>query len=340
MEHDLLYVSVGITLCFAFVNGFHDGGNVIATIVGSRAMHPYRALLLATAAEFIGPLVIGTSVAGSIFGIFKPAEMSKVSAGVISLMVISASLGAILWKLPSWFLGLPSSSSHAILSGLAGAALVAMGREGIDLDKMLKGVALPLVLSPIVGVVLGYLCFGIVRSMAAHADRSIGHFFVAVQKPLMAVLAASQGSNDAQKSMGLIALVLLAHGGSGQTPEHLPFGVMAACAAALAAGVAAGGLRIVKAVGYDLYRMQPVHSFVSLLTSTSVVAGASFLGGPVSTTQVVGASVVGVGASRRLSGVRWASARNIGYAWFVTVPVCAALSAALFLVLKRCFVPG
>jgi PiT family inorganic phosphate transporter len=331
----LLYAAVGLTLSFAFVNGFHDGGNVVATIIGSRSMNPYRALLLATLAEFIGPIVIGTAVAHSIFCIVKPEAMTKLPQASMSLIVISASFGAIFWKLPTWFLGLPSSSSHAIISGLAGAAFVAVGREGIDLAEVLSRVALPLVVSPFVGIILGYMCFGVVRALASRADRNIRHFFVSIQKPIMLVLAASHGSNDAQKAMGMIAVVLLAHSGQHNTIAQLPYWVILSSAAVLATGVAAGGLRIVKSVGYDLYRMEPVHSFASLLASTAVVLGASLFGGPVSTTQVVGASVMGVGASKRLSGVRWSSARNIGYAWLMTVPVCAILSALVFWLLAE-----
>lgn len=334
MDHLLLYAAVGLTLSFAFVNGFHDGGNVVATIIGSRSMHPHRALFLATLAEFIGPIVIGTAVASSIFGIIRPEAMTQLPQSSVNLIVISASFGAIFWKLPTWYLGLPSSSSHAIISGLAGAGIVAVGREGIDLAEVLTRVALPLVISPFVGIVLGYLCFSVVRALANQSDRHISHFFVSVQKPIMLVLAASHGSNDAQKSMGMIAVVLLAHNGQQGTIEHLPYWVVLSSALALAGGLAAGGLRIVKSVGYDLYRMEPVHSFTSLLSSTAVVLGASLLGGPVSTTQVVGASVMGVGASRRLSGVRWASARNIGYAWLMTVPVCAVLAGLVFWLLK------
>ncbi|MDQ7782774.1 MAG: anion permease [Desulfomonilaceae bacterium] len=334
MDEALLHVSVAVALCFAFVNGFHDGGNVVATIIGSRSMHPYRALLFATLAEFIGSVVIGTAVAKTIVDILNPEVVTRLPHRGMSLIVISASAAAILWKVPTWFLGLPSSSSHAIISGLTGAALVAVGRGGVDVSVILRSVVVPLIVSPFLGLLVGYLSFSVIRAMAGQAHRSIGRFFVAVQKPIMMTLAASQGSNDAQKAMGMIALVVLAHNGHGYTIEQLPSWVVVSAAASLAAGVAAGGLRIVKSVGYDLFRMEPVHSCASLLSSTSVVLGASILGGPVSTTQIVGASVVGVGASRRLSSVRWGSARNIGYAWFMTVPVCAALSGLIFWALK------
>ncbi len=335
MDAGLLHVTIGITLCFAFINGFHDGGNVVATIIGSRSMNPYRALLLATLAEFIGSVVIGTAVAKTIVGILKPETAAGLPQTTICLIVISASAGAIFWKVPTWFLGLPSSSSHAIISGLTGAALVAAGREGVDVSVVLHSVAVPLVVSPFVGLLVGYLSFSFIRALASQAHRSIGRFFVRIQKPIMMVLAASQGSNDAQKSMGMIALLLLAQNGEHHTIEQLPHWAMVSAAASLAVGVAAGGLRIVKSVGYDLFRMEPVHSCASLLSSTSVVLGASILGGPVSTTQIVGASIMGVGASRRLSGVRWGAARNIGYAWFMTVPICAILSALVFWVLKE-----
>ncbi len=334
MDDNLFRVAVGTALIFAFVNGVHDGGNVVATIISSRSMRRIRALLLATLAEFLGPIIVGTAVAHTIFAMLNPEALSRLPEAPGGLIVISASLGAIFWKLPTWFLGLPSSSSHAIISGLAGAALVAAGREGVDFSQVLSHVVIPLVASPFIGLILGYLCFAVIRALFAQSHRSIGGLFVPIRKPIMLALAASHGSNDAQKTMGMIALVLMAHGAQETAIDRLPQWVVVAAAADLAAGVTVGGLRIVKSVGYDIYRMEPVYSLASLLTSASVVLGASILGGPVSTTQVVGSSVMGVGASRRLAGVRWNSARNMGYAWFMTVPVCAVLSGAIFWVLN------
>jgi PiT family inorganic phosphate transporter len=336
MEEALPSIAVGITLCFAFVNGFHDGGNVIATIIASRSMPPRRALFLGTVAELVGPLLMGTAVAGTIAGsIFRPEAFLRLAPNSVYVVIISGVFAAVGWKLPTWAFGLPSSSSHALISGLVGAGSLAVGFEGVAVRPVVMHLILPLLISPLLGLILGYVVFSLIRGLFGRAHRSVGRFFESVQKPVMVVLAASQGSNDAQKSMGVIALVLAVKAGTGIEQLTVSKTVMAACAVAMAVGLAMGGLRIVKSVGYDMFRMEPVHSFASQLTATSLVLGACLLGGPVSTTQVVGGSVMGVGTARSLSAVRWPAARNIAYAWFLTVPVCAGFGAGGFWLLSR-----
>lgn len=336
MNEIWFFLAIGLTFCFAFVNGVHDGGNVVATIIGSRSLRPARALLLATVAEFVGPLVIGTAVANTIaLSVVKPESMSQLSSTGLYIMVISAVGGAIAWKLPTWYFGLPSSSSHALISGLVGAGAMGVGISGVAVEPVITSLVAPLLCSPLIGVVLGFLVFSFIRGLFGGAHRSVGRLFQSIQKPIMLLLAASHGSNDAQKSMGIIALVLAARSTNLPVGLHVPHWVMVGCAAALAAGLAAGGLRIVKSVGYDIYRMEPVDSFASQFSATSVILAASLWGGPVSTTQVVGASVMGVGAARRLSGVRWRAARNMAYAWLLTVPVSAALAAGSFWILSH-----
>lgn len=337
MAQDLFYLAVGTTLCFAFVHGFHDGGNVIATIICSRTMRPARALILAALAEFIGPLVLGTAVARTMAGcILKPDLMANLSPEQVYLIVISGVGGAIFWKLPTWFMGLPSSGSHAIIGGLVGAGLACMGPKGIVLDSIIRGVVLPLLLSPLLGLLVAMFVFSLIRSLFGRLHRGVGHMFSTLQKPIMFFLAASHGSNDAQKSMGALALVLAAGtAGLGRGELDLPDWVIWGCAAAMATGLAAGSWRIVKTVGVGICRMEPVHSFASQLTAMSVILGASLTGGPVSTAQVVASSVMGVGASRRLSGVRWSAAANIAYAWLLTAPVSAGLGAGGYWLLSR-----
>jgi PiT family inorganic phosphate transporter len=335
----LLCTAVGVTLCFAFVNGFHDGGNVIATIICSRSMRPVRALALATVAEFVGPLVLGTAVARTMAeSILKPDLLEQLSPARMHLMIICGVGGAVFWKLPTWFVGLPSSGSHALIGGLVGAGVVAMGRNGVEVEKVIRGVVLPLLATPLIGLILGFIVFAAIRSIFERANRGVGQFFAALQKPTMFFLAASHGSNDAQKSMGVIAMILAA--GSGEMHGELPLPTWAvlSCAAALAVGLSVGGWRIVKSVGYGICRMEPVHSFASQFTAASVILTASLVGGPVSTTQVVASSVMGVGASRRLSSVRWSAAGHIAYAWLLTVPVSAGLGAGAFWCLSRIIV--
>ena len=324
----LTYVALGMTLTFAFVNGFHDGGNVIATIIGSRSMHPLRALALATLAEFIGPVILGTAVSQTIFeNILNRQVLAYLSQTNLSLMIVCGLAGAIIWNLITWRLRLPSSSSHALIGGLIGASLATIGGSGVAWDKVVSTVALPLLGAPIVAFVGGLLAFSTIAALFAKAHRSLSRLFVNLQTPCMIFLAASQGSNDAQKSMGVVALVLFASGWASQENAGLPHWVVLGCAAALAAGLCVGGWRIVKTVGYGICRMEPVHSFASQLAASTVILVASLAGGPVSTTQVVSASVMGVGASRRLSGVRWQTARSIAYAWFLTVPFSAGIGA-------------
>ena len=335
----LFFISLGVTFCFTFINGFHDGGNVIATAISSRSMRPTRAVALATVAEFVGPLVLGTAVARTMAtGILRPDFLERLPADHLYMMVISGVGGAIVWKLPTWFLGLPASGSHALIGGLVGAGLVTLGFGGVAVDRVLKSVVLPLLLSPFISILVGYVVFSLLRGLFARSHRGMGGFFAALHKPTMAFLAASHGSNDAQKSMGVIALILAAGTGELHGELHLPMWVIVSCAAVLALGLSTGGWRIVKTVGYGISRMEPAHSFASQLSATSVIVTASLLGGPVSTTQVVASSVMGVGASRRLSGVRWSAAANIAYAWLLTVPVAGVLGAGfcwIFLRLSR-----
>jgi len=334
-----MYISVGMTICFAFVNGFHDGANVVATIICSKSMHPIKALAIAASAEFLGALLLGTAVAYTMAGSILTTEMQDhLTAGHIYCLVISAVGGAIIWNIITWFLGLPSSSSHALVGGLIGAGLIAMGPGGVALDKVTKSVFLPMLLAPGIGMAGGFLIFYAIKALFGSAHRSVGNLFTVLQKPSMVFLAASHGSNDAQKAMGMILLVLIAEGSTAES-TIVPEWACISCAAALAVGLSVGGWRIVKTVGYGICRLEPVHSFASQMTSTLVILGASLIGWPVSTAQVVASSVMGVGSSSRLSGVRWTAAANIAYAWLLTVPVSAAFSALIFGLLMRITAP-
>jgi PiT family inorganic phosphate transporter len=219
------------------------------------------------------------------------------------------------------------------VGGLLGAGIVALGFSSVRVDRVLWAVVLPLFLSPLIGMVAGMLVFVVIRAWFGQTHPSVRYLFTGLQKPGMIFLAASHGSNDAQKSMGLIGLLLAAGHLDPGRPVPIPFWVVVACAACIALGLSTGGWRIIRTVGYGIFRMQPVHSFASQAASTAVILTASVLGGPVSTTQVVASSVIGVGASRRLGAVRWTAARNIAYAWFLTIPVSAGLGAGLCWVL-------
>lgn len=333
-------IAVGLTLCFAFVNGFHDGGNVVAATICSRAMNPWKALFFAAIAEFLGPILLGTAVARTMSSaILKPQMVEALDPHVLYIIVTSAMAGAMSWKLPTWYFGLPSSGSHALIGGLVGAGIVGIGWHSIVVEKVVWAVLLPLLLSPILGIFLGYSIFSFIRALFGGAHRRIGQFFSTLQRPVMLLLAASHGSNDAQKSMGVIAIVLSARVHQVENGLELPDWVIYSCAAAIALGLMTGGWRIVRTVGLRISKMEPVHAFASQLTSAIIILAASAFGGPVSTTQVVGSSVLGVGASRRLSGVRWSSAAQIAYAWIFTFPVSMVIGASFCWCLTRLFNP-
>lgn len=339
MTETLFYTSVGVTLLFAFVNGFHDGCNVIATVIGSRSMSPRRALLLASVAEFVGPLVLGGAVAATIAGrILKPEYLERLAAVDLHVLLIAAVTGALAWNLFTWFTGLPSSSSHALIGGLLGSGLVAIGPAAIQQREVLLYVVIPLFVSPVIGFVAGYVFFHVLRGLFAGAHSAVRHLFVRAQLPGVLFLGASHGSNDAQKSMGLIALACVA-GSSGVVEVEVPRWAVFACAGAIALGLSTGGWTIIKTMGFSIFKIQPIHSFASQASSALVVGAASLLGGPVSTTQVVASSVLGVGTAKRISGVRWTLVRSIAAAWLFTIPASGAVAAGLYFgieaILKR-----
>jgi PiT family inorganic phosphate transporter len=327
MDGLLLYASVAITLVFAFINGF-DGGSVIATMVCSRAMSPRRALFFATLAEFVGPLLLGTAVARTMASsILKPGLVEQLSAHNAYLMVICAMGAAIVWSIVTWLLRLPSSSSHALIGGLIGAGLIFLGSSALQVNDLIKKVALPLFASPFIGFIVGFIIFSLIKGFFSHAHRRVGHLFVMFQKPCMLFLAATHGANDAQKSMGVVALVLAAGCSGANSDGFIPYWVIISCASAIALGLSVGGWRIAKTVGFGICRIEPVHSFSSQISTASVVLVASLAGGPVSTAQIMSSSVMGVGTARRMSAVRWSVASNIAYAWLLTIPMSAALGA-------------
>jgi PiT family inorganic phosphate transporter len=327
-------VVVVLALIFDFSNGFHDAANVVATIIVTGAMSPAMALTIASICEFIGPFLFGTAVAKTIgkniidTAAFDPNAMA-LSAGLI----ISALIGAIAWNLITWWFGLPSSSSHALIGGLIGPVLIAYGPDKI-LWKGVIFVFASLILSPVIGMFFGWLFYKITRFIAEerHATPSANLFFNKMQIISSICLALSHGANDAQKSMGVITMSLVM---LGIFPSfEIPFWVIAGCAGAIAAGCATGGWRIIKTMGSKICRLRSVHAFCSQTASASVILAAAFLGGPVSTTHVVSSSIIGAGAGQRISSVRWGVAKDIVIAWFITIPASAIVASLAFLVIR------
>ncbi|MFP5362982.1 MAG: inorganic phosphate transporter [Thermoleophilia bacterium] len=326
-----LAAAVALALAFAITNGLHDAANAIATLVATRAARPRHALALAALFNLLGPLFVGAAVAGTIAGIVT-------IGGAQAIDVIAAALvAAVAWNLVTWHWGLPSSSGHALVGGLVGAALVAGGGDAVrwgGLDGLhpvgFLGALVALAVSPLLGALSAFVLVRAVRRGARRASRRWRDVAQTAQWATSATLAFSHGANDAQKSAGVIAALLLADGRIDALAT--PAWATLACAAALTAGTAVGGWSIVHTVGRGIYHLHPVDGLCSQGASAGVILGASLLGAPTSTTQVVASSVVGVGAGRRRwHHVRWAVVRQMTIAWLVTIPASAALAALTLL---------
>jgi len=335
IESSLLFfaiIVVALALFFDYSNGFHDAANVVATIITTGALSPRKALLMAAICHFIGPFLFGTAVAQTIGK--NIIDISTFDTRLLHLslsLIIAALAGAIAWNLITWFWGLPSSSSHALIGGMVGAVLVAYGPDKI-LWKGLLYVILSLIISPMLGLVFGTLFFKATKRLSRNATPNAKHFFNRVQILSSIGLSLSHGANDAQKSMGLImmSLVILRL----YPTFHIPFWVIASCAAAIALGTASGGWRIIKTMGSKIYRLRSVHAFCAQTSSGAVILGAALAGGPVSTTHVVSSSIMGVGAGQRISAVRWGVAKNIVVAWFITIPAAALMAGFSFFLIR------
>ena len=321
MDHILIIILIALALIFDFLNGFHDSANVVATMISSRAMIPTAALIIATVANFIGPFVFGVAVA-------KTIGQDVASPDSITIdVVLAALLSASIWNLLTWFFGIPSSSSHALIGGIVGAVMVGTGFQALKTEG-LGLVTVALFLSPVLGYVLGQIVMRISMWSVRNATPKANLFFKYAQIPTAFTLALSHGTNDAQKTMGIITMGLVVLG----YQEHfvVPWWVILVSAAAIGIGTAAGGWRIIHTLGGKFYKIRPIHSFASQLASMVVILTASLFGGPVSTTHVVSSSILGVGSAQRRSQVRWGVMSDILVAWFLTVPASAGIAALLY----------
>ncbi len=326
-ETALVGTLIGVAVLFDFLNGFHDSSNVVATIISSRAMSPRMALALSAVAHFCAPFLFGVAVATTIgHDVVDPATVT------ISVILV-ALLSAIIWNLVTWFFGIPSSSSHALIGGIVGAVSVDFELSTIKMAGLEK-VLVALFLSPVLGLLIGYLFMKLVLFLTRGASPRINWLFKRLQIVTFLALALSHGTNDAQKTMGIITMGLVT---SGYLSHFIvPWWVILLSALAISLGTAFGGWRIIRTLGGRIYRIRPIHGFTSQATSAFVIMGAALLGGPVSTTHVVGSAIIGVGSAERLSKVRWGVAGNIFTAWVVTIPA-TALMAALFYMLLNLF---
>jgi inorganic phosphate transporter, PiT family len=342
-------------LVFEYINGFHDTANAIATVVSTRVLTPRQAVVMAACCNLLGAL-LGTAVAATI-------GTGLVQSGAVELStMLAALLAAIAWNILTWWLGLPSSSSHALIGGLCGAAIAASGNNDfsvvkwyeIDADGKAVGlwpkVVLPMVASPVFGFLIGFLVMGLLlwalRNWRPHRVTVV---FGRLQLVSAALMGVSHGTNDAQKTMGILALTLFTATTGGvfddlpwwlgflRTPEfNVALWVKMTCALTMAAGTAAGGWRIIRTLGHRMVRLQPIHGFAAETTAASVIHLATHWGIPLSTTHVISTSIMGVGATRGLGAVKWGVVERMLWAWVLTIPATAALGYVLDQVLRVC----
>jgi PiT family inorganic phosphate transporter len=322
----VLIVVLVLAVSFDYINGFHDTANAIATSVSTRALKPEWAILMSASANFAGALV-GTEVA-------KTVGSGLIATESASQSVIAAALvGAIAWNLLTWRLGIPSSSSHALIGGLLGAAVTSAGFGAWQIDGVLWKVLVPLVASPLIGFAGGLLVMALLFNVfrRAHPVR-LNAVFRRLQILSAAYMAFSHGSNDAQKTMGIMTVALVTAGI--QTTFDPPLWVIVTAASAISLGTAAGGWRIIKTMGQKVVKLDPVHGFAAETTAATVIFGASHFGMPVSTTHVISSAIMGVGSADRLKTVRWGVARSIVTAWILTLPASGATAAVAYLILR------
>ena len=357
MTLTLVFIVILVTLAFTYTNGFHDTANSIATVVGTKVLTPRQAIILATVTNLIGALV-GTAVARTIAAGLVDADF------VSSYTLICALLGAILWNLITWYVGLPSSSSHALVGGLCGAALASahgnwkalvwanpppVGKPWWHGSGLLYKVIIPMVSSPVCGFIIALVLMGsLYLILQKYRPTTVRKIFGKAQLLSSAYMGFSHGTNDAQKTMGIIALALVTATKSGVF-DHLPawlnflytaetadpknqdiaLWIKIICALTMAAGTAVGGWRIIKTLGYRLVKLQPVHGFAAETAGATVLLLTALMGMPVSTTHVITTSIMGVGASKRLNALKWSVAERIVWAWIFTLPATAGVGYLL-----------
>jgi inorganic phosphate transporter, PiT family len=317
---------------FTFINGFHDGCNVVATIISSRSISPKKALIIAAIVEFISPLILGTAVAATIGkGIVRSEFLQTRGTGYAYLFILCAIVGAIVWNIITWWLGLPSSSSHALIGGLIGSGICTFGMKSIEWNNILVKVVLMLFLTPTLGLIVGFILMISTKYMLRYSKPGINKFIKAAQTFSMVFLAASHGTNDSQKSMGIVTLILIISGV--QQEFFVPFWVKIISSSLISLGLYLGGWKIVKTVGRDIFRLKPIHSLVSQISAASIIFTSGLLGSPVSTSQIVSSSIMGVGTAEQYKAVRWQVAKKIFISWITTIPAAASISAFIYFII-------
>lgn len=324
-----IIVVVALALSFDFINGFHDTANAVATSVSTRALTPRRAILLAATMNFVGAITF-TGVAKTIGG--KIADPSKLEGGIE--IVMAALIAAIAWNLITWWYGIPSSSSHALIGSLVGAVIASAGMNAVNWTgfiDILEG----LIISPVIALVIGFAVMSLLKWVLGalpFSPHQVNNKFRGFQVVTAAMQAFTHGTNDAQKAMGIIVFALVA-GGYHHSVDEIPFWVRLSASIAMGLGTAMGGWKIIKTVGNKIMKIEPVNGAAADLTSAMIIFTFTKLGLPVSTTHVISSAIMGVGAAKRVKGVKWGVARRIVMTWVITLPICAALAALSFLLI-------
>ena len=323
----MLVVIVIVALIFDFTNGAHDCANAIATVVSTKVLTPKTAVLMAACLNMLGAMM-GTEVASTLGKGIVNTEMVAGCQG----LVLAALIGATAWNFITWGLGIPSSSSHALIGGLMGAAITYAGFESLNLQVVVMKILLPLVAAPLAGFLAGFVFMTIIVLIFANRRRApINRAFSRLQILSSALAATSHGLNDAQKTMGVITLALFIFGEI--ETVTVPFWVKFACASIMALGTATGGWKIIKTMGHKIFKMEPVHGFASETSAALVITASSLVGAPVSTTHTITACIFGVGCTKRASAVRWNIAGNLFIAWCITIPASGFMSMLTFMLL-------
>jgi PiT family inorganic phosphate transporter len=319
----VLWIVVGTALAFDFTNGFHDTANAVATSISTRALPPRLAVTIAAALNFVGAflsLQVAATIASGI-----------VDANLITPSIVFAGLvGAIFWNLATWYFGLPSSSSHALIGGVVGAAFAAEGAEAVLGDGLLEKVVIPALVAPVLAMVVAGLAILIAyRIVGRQHPGTVSRSFRGGQIISGSLLSLSHGTNDAQKTMGIIFLALVANGNLPSSAD-IPTWVVVSSATAIALGTYVGGWRIIRTMGSRIIKMDPAQGFAAQSAGAAVILSASHVGFPLSTTHVISGAIMGAGAAKRISAVRWGVAGNIAVAWVLTLPAAAMVGATTY----------
>jgi inorganic phosphate transporter, PiT family len=323
-----------MALAFDFINGFHDTANSIATSVSTKALKPRHAIILASVMNFVGAMTF-TGVAKTITNdIINPASLEQIENG--TLVILAALIAGIAWNLITWYYGIPSSSSHAIIGAVAGAGIAAAGFGALKAEGVTK-IVKALIFSPLLAFVVGFILYSIFKVVFKNNNLSkTNRNFRFIQILTAALQSFTHGTNDAQKAMGIITMALIA--GGFQSPDSdIQTWVQVSCATAMGLGTSVGGWRIIKTVGGKIMKIRPVNGVAADLTGAAVIFGASYIHLPVSTTHVISSSILGVGSAHRLKGVKWGTAQRMIITWFITLPISAGLAALIFLLLNLIF---